>query len=248
MSKRRDKRVSQDDEDEAREIIKSISQNTAQNADTFTIKQKFILNPVHETFYNLCLHDKTKMLLVDGYAGTAKTFLGVKAGLTLLKEKKVEQIVYIRSIVESASKSIGALPGEIDEKFKPWSMPLVEKLNELIPIAASTRLFERGAIKCIPVNFVRGLTFHNSFVIVDEAQNLTKEELITIITRFGQYSRYVVIGDTFQRDIGSHSGFKYIWDRFNDEESQDHGIHTAKFTEDEIVRSPILRFIVKKLT
>lgn len=244
MSKRRDKRVPQEENEEAHEIIKSISQNT----DNFVIKQKFILNPVHETFYNLCLHDKTKMLLVDGPAGSAKTFLAAKAGLTLLKEKKVDQIVYIRSIVESASKSIGALPGEVDEKFKPWSMPLVEKLNELIPTATATRLFEREAIKCIPVNFVRGLTFHNSFVIVDEAQNLTKEELITILTRFGQYSKYVVIGDTFQRDIGSHSGFMHIWHRFNDEESQDVGIHTARFTEHEIVRSPILRFIVRKLT
>lgn len=244
MAKKRDKRIPQEENDEAREIIKSI----AQNSESFIIKQKFTLNPVHETFYNLCLHDKTKMLLVDGPAGTCKTFLAVKAGLTLLKEKKVDQIVYIRSIVESASKSIGALPGEVDEKFKPWSMPLIEKLSELIPPSVQTRLFEREAIKCIPVNFVRGLTFHNSFVIVDEAQNLTREELITILTRFGQHTQYVVIGDTFQRDIGSHSGFKYIWDRFNDEESQDVGIHTAKFTENEIMRSPILRFIVRKLT
>lgn len=245
MSRKRIKRVIQEDNEEAAEILKSIAQH---NSDAFVIKQKFSLNPRHQTFYDLCMHDKTKMLLVDGPAGSNKTYLSVAAGLTLLKEKRVDQIVYIRSIVESASKSIGALPVEVDEKFKPWSMPLIEKLNELISAGAQAKLFEKGVIKCIPVNFVRGLTFHNSFVIIDEAQNLTKEELITILTRFGQHSHYVVIGDTFQRDIGFHSGFKHIWDRFNDEESENMGIHTARFTEEEIVRSPILRFIVKKLT
>lgn len=243
MSKKRTKRIAQEEID-SNEIMHCIANNSADN---FNIRQKFVLNPVHETFYNLCMIDKTKMLLVDGPAGSCKTFLAVKAGLTLLKEKKVDQIVYIRSIAESASKSIGALPGEVDEKFKPWSMPLIEKLNELVAPNIISRLFEKEQIKCIPVNFVRGLTFHNSFVIVDEAQNLTKDELITILTRFGQYSKYVVIGDTFQRDIGNHSGFVNIWQKFNDVESENQGIHTAKFTENEIMRSAILRFIVQKL-
>lgn len=218
-----------------------------QSVRNFQIKNKFAFNDVHQTFYNLCTDDGTKMVLVDGPAGTAKTYISVMAGLTLLKEKQVNQIVYIRSIVESAHKSIGALPGEIGDKFKPWSLPLLEKLNEVVPTNVANRLIQDEAVRALPVNFVRGLTFHDSFVIVDESQNLTKDELTTILTRFGQRSKYVVIGDTMQRDIGRSSGFSEVYKAFNNEESADHGIHTMTFGENEIVRSQILKFIVKKL-
>jgi phosphate starvation-inducible PhoH-like protein len=218
-----------------------------QSGKGLTIKNKYSLSEVHKSFLDLCLYDKTKMALVDGPAGTAKTYLAVLAALTLYKEKKIDQIVYIRSIVESATKSIGALPGEVDEKFKPWALPMLEKLNELLTPSAATNLITDGVIKCIPVNFVRGLTFHNSFVIIDEAQNLTREELVTILTRFGHNSRYVVVGDSLQKDIGKHSGFKDILRCFDDEESMKQNIHTMTFGESEIVRSMILRFIVRKL-
>lgn len=214
---------------------------------SFEIKQRFALGEAHKTFLDLCLYDKTKMVFVDGVAGTAKSYCAVLAGLTLLKAKKKQNIVYIRSIVESASKSIGALPGEIDEKFKPWSLPLLEKLHEIITEREINDLVEDGAIKCLPVNFVRGLTFHNSVVIIDESQNLTKSEIITILTRFGQNSLYIVIGDSHQRDIGYQSGFADIFNKFDDTESVDHQIHTIKFSESEIVRSQILKFIVRKL-
>lgn len=226
----------------------SVDEPKAYNQKGLYIKQKHTLNDVHKTFLDLCLYEKSKMVLVDGPAGTAKTYLAVFAGLQLLKERQVEQIVYIRSIVESATKSIGALPGEIDEKFKPWSLPMLEKLQELIPVKSQIdSLVTEGQVKCVPVNFVRGLTFHNSFVIIDEAQNMTKEELVTILTRFGQSTRYIVVGDGKQKDIGKLSGFSEILNRFNDEESSDHGIHAMKFGENEIVRSPILKFIVRKL-
>jgi len=213
----------------------------------FYIKNKYTLNDVHKSFVDICLNDKSKMVLVDGPAGTAKTYLAVLSALTLLKEKQIDQIVYIRSIVESATKSIGALPGEIDEKFKPWSLPMLEKMQELIPSGLASTLISEGSVRCVPVNFVRGLTFHDSFVIIDEAQNMTKEELITILTRFGHGSRYVVVGDGNQKDIGKLSGFSEILKRFNDEESVQNGIHVMKFGENEIVRSAILKFIVKKL-
>lgn len=215
---------------------------------TFQVKNQFKFNDVHQTFYNLCTDERTKMVLVDGPAGTAKTYISVMAALSMLKDKHIKQIIYIRSIVESAHKSIGALPGEIDDKFKPWSLPLIEKMNECLPFNITNKLIEEGQVKSIPVNFVRGLTFHDSFVIVDEAQNLTKDELVTILTRFGQRSKYIVIGDSMQRDIGKNSGFASVYNAFNDDESTKHGIHSMTFGENEIVRSPILKFIVKKLS
>jgi phosphate starvation-inducible protein PhoH len=99
----------------------------------------------------------------------------------------------------------------------------------------------------MPVNFVRGLTFRDSVVIVDESQNLTFQELTTILTRFGENSKYIVIGDSFQSDIGAKNGFTKIRNAFNDDESESQGIHSFIFTENEVVRSQILKFIVKKL-
>lgn len=124
---------------------------------------------------------------------------------------------------------------------------MLDKLHELVAPTVASSLIEEGLIKCIPVNFVRGLTFHDSLVIIDEAQNLTKSEIVTILTRFGHNSRYVVIGDTQQSDIGNKSGFPDIVRCFDDEESQDNNIHVCKFGENEIVRSQILKFIVRKL-
>jgi phosphate starvation-inducible PhoH-like protein len=247
MSKKRRLRRSLEDLDDLDEVLHP-SENASTNAKGgLGIRNKYTLNQVHQTFFDLCVYNKTKMVFVDGSAGTAKTYIAVLAGLTLLQTKQVKQIVYIRSIVESATKSIGALPGEVDEKFKPWSLPMLDKLHELVTPTVASSLIEEGLIKCIPVNFVRGLTFHDSLVIIDEAQNLTKSEIVTILTRFGHNSRYVVIGDTQQSDIGNKSGFPDIVRCFDDEESQENNIHVCKFGENEIVRSQILKFIVRKL-
>lgn len=212
----------------------------------FAIKNKYTLNDIHKTFLDLCLYEKTKMVFVDGPAGTAKTYLAVLAALNLLQQKKIKKIVYIRSIVESAEKSIGALPGELDEKFKPWSLPMLDKLHELLTDAATDALLNNGTVQCIPVNFVRGLTFHDSVVIVDESQNLSRKELVSILTRFGHNSRFIIAGDLKQNDIAK-SGYKEVLDRFNDDESVENHIHCVHFGQNEIVRSHILKFIVRKL-
>ena len=213
----------------------------------FKIQNKFKLNDVHNSFLQMLMYDQTKMVFVDGPAGTAKTYLAVLAGLQMLKTKSINNIVYIRSIVESASKSMGSLPGELQEKFQPWSLPLMEKLDELVGPKIGGDLMRDNFVKCMPVNFVRGLTFRDSVVIVDEAQNMNAAELTTILTRFGENSKYIIIGDSFQADIGNKSGFSKIRHVFNNEESEEQGIHTFLFTENEVVRSQILKFIVKKL-
>lgn len=213
----------------------------------FKIEYKFAANDTHKSFVGVMLKPDTKMVLVDGPAGTAKTFLATYGGLCLLKKHAIDEIVYIRSIVESASQKMGSLPGEVDDKFAPWSMPLVEKLDELTGITVRKNLIERGFAHCVPVNFVRGLTFNNSFVIVDEAQNLTTGELTTILTRFGEGSKFVIVGDSRQSDINTRSGFAPVKKCFDNKQSEDNQIYTFDFTDDDIVRSEILKFIVKQL-
>ena len=213
----------------------------------FNIRKPFYFKPKHAEFYNIIGDNTTNMALVDGPAGTAKTYIAVYAALEMLREQEgIEKIVYIRSIVESADKSLGSLPGEIDDKFSPYMMPLIEKVTEICGPGTCTMLKSKGLIDAIPVNFVRGLTFNKTCVIVDEAQNLTKGELITIMTRFGRKSKYIICGDCNQSDI-RQSGFKDVFDKFTGEDSEAQGICTTKFGINEIVRSKILRFICKKL-
>lgn len=197
-------------------------------------------------FYHLTQNPKTNMVLVDGVAGSAKTQVAVYGALELLKNRQVDRIIYVRTIVESSSRSLGALPGELDDKFLYYSMPLIDKLNEMTSVSTYKSLMEQEYIKAIPVNFARGLTFHNSAVIVDESQNFSKKELGTILSRFGRGSKYFVIGDTNQADTPD-SGFGEVYNAFDQEFSRKNEIHCLKFDHTDIVRSPILRHITQIL-
>lgn len=214
----------------------------------FNVKNKFDFTQNQKKFILTLLAEDTKVVFADGFAGTAKTYLSVFGGLTLLAANKMEQIIYLRSVVESANQKIGHLPGMLEEKFAPYSLPLIDKLDELVTKTTANSLFKKEYIKCLPVNFTRGLTFNKSVVIIDEAQNLTKQELITILTRFGQGSRYVVIGDSNQSDINGKSGFSSIIKAFDNDISKDQGISTFYFGSDDIVRSKILKHIVHVLS
>jgi phosphate starvation-inducible PhoH-like protein len=226
---------------EATEIEASLQKNWLFN---FKIKKPFHFNDNHKQFYDCIKGENTNMVFVDGPAGSAKSYIAVLAALELLKDSKTKGITYIRSVIESASRSIGALPGEVDDKFLPYAMPLIEKVKEVTDDSTCNFLQSNNIIHAVPVNFVRGLTFNDSIVIVDEAQNLTKSEIVTILTRFGKNTKYVVCGDLNQSDIGKLSGYKDIFTRFNNQRCVDNNIHTFKFGESEIVRSKILRFIV----
>lgn len=229
-------------------ITESIEKNSKKDIHcNFNIYNKFKFNDVHQSFVDLVSLDKTKMVFIDGPAGSAKSYLSVYVGLKMLKAKQIDQIIYIRSIIESSSKSIGAIKGFLDEKFEPYTGAIKQKLEELVGNKVGEELIKNEYIKCMPVNFIRGLTFRNSLVIVDESQNLDNKEITTILTRFGENSKFVIIGDSFQADIGTKSGFSKIRQAFDDEESEQKGIHSFIFSENEIVRSEILKFIIKKL-
>ena len=213
----------------------------------FKIDQKFHLNDHHKAFVEQAVDDSSQIMFCDGPAGSSKTYLAVYVALSMLRDKKIDEIVYIRSIVESATRKLGSLPGEVDEKFKPWSIPLIEKCDELVGKQVTEMLFNSDYLKSIPVNFLRGSTFMNNVVIVDEAQNLEHSELVTILTRFGKNCKLFVIGDSLQSDI-QKSGFEKIMKAFDTDDSHTEGIHAFHFTEDDITRSKLLKFIVKVIS
>ena len=194
------------------------------------------------------LRDKnTKLVFISGPAGTSKTYTSILAGLHLINDKRVSEMVYIRSAVESSDSKLGFLPGEMDDKMLPYIQPLIDKLEELLPRCDIEKLKAEERIHGAPVNFLRGLNWNAKCIVADEAQNMTRRELITLITRVGEFSKLYVCGDPDQSDINGKSGFASIINLFNDDESRANGIHIFTFDEEDVVRSGLVKFILKKL-
>jgi phosphate starvation-inducible PhoH-like protein len=205
------------------------------------------LTEKQKQFLELAMDKNTKMIFISGPAGTSKTYVSIMAALQLLNLKKVSDLIYLRSAVESSESKIGFLPGEANEKMAPYMQPLLEKLTELLPKAEIDILEKDGRVSSIPIGFLRGLNWNAKCIIADEAQNMTQKELITLITRTGEFSKVFIIGDPEQTDIGNKSGFTKVLNIFDDSESKENGIFTFKFTEDDIVRSGLVKYIIKKI-
>jgi phosphate starvation-inducible PhoH-like protein len=205
------------------------------------------LTEKQKKFLELALNKETKIIFVSGPAGTSKTFLAVLASLKLLNQKRMSDILYIRSAVESADSKIGFLPGDGHEKLAPYMQPLLDKLSELLPKCDVDYLQKEERLDSIPIGFLRGLNWNAKCIIVDEAQNITLKELITTITRTGEFSKVFILGDPDQTDIGAKSGFIKLMNAFDDENSRENGIYTFKFDEDDVVRSGLVKFIIKKI-
>lgn len=196
---------------------------------------------------DLILNKETKVVFVSGPAGTSKTFCAILSALQLISDRKVSDIIYVRSLIESAEKSMGHLKGSEFEKLHPYTLPLMDKLGELLPKGESDMLLKEQRVCGQYVGFLRGQSFSAQFLLIDETQNFTFNEIFTTLTRIGQFSKMVLCGDETQSDIGNKSGFTKMISIFDDEESRSNGIHCFKFTESDIVRSEIVKFIVKKV-
>jgi len=221
---------------------------------TDSLKAKFVVRGKKITdkqrrFLDLCTDLETKVVFVSGPAGSTKTYMAVMSALRILQKDEELDLLYVRTAIESADKGLGALPGTLEDKFNPYMAPLEDKLIELLPPTNSLKddLVESGRVQAMPINFLRGASWNNKVVIADESQNFSFKELVTLITRIGDNSKLFICGDPMQSDINGKSGFKPMFDLFNDEESRENGIHTFVFTERDILRSKILKFIVKKL-
>jgi phosphate starvation-inducible protein PhoH and related proteins len=214
--------------------------------DSITIFERDDLTDKQKSFIELVMDRDTKIVFVNGPAGTSKTFLSVYCGLHLLNEKKVSDLMYFRTIIESG-KSLGSLPGELNDKFAPFMGPLLDKLEELTPKCDIQRLTKEERVVAKPINYLRGASFNVKFLLADEAQNFTFEELTTLVTRYGKFSKMIVCGDTRQSDIGNRSGFGAFYDMFNKEHHKQAGIHTFEFDKSDIVRSELLKLICETI-
>ena len=201
-------------------------------------------------FFKIALSKDTTVVFVDGPAGTAKSLLAVYCGLQLLNMKVISDIMYLRSAVESSESKLGFLPGSAEDKLLFYNMPFLDKLDELLPNTRIEKLQSEGRISMFPVNFARGMNWTNKCVILDEAQNSTVKEITTVLTRLGKGTKCFVLADPMQTDLRIErlcGGFESLYNIFTDQESQAMGIHTFKFTEEDIMRSKLCKFLVKKI-
>ena len=182
------------------------------------------------------------LVIAIGPAGTGKTYLAVAAAVGHLTEKKVERIILCRPAVEAGEK-LGFLPGDMAEKVDPYFRPLYDALYHLLDRDRANAQMERGAIEIAPLAFMRGRTLNNSFVILDEAQNTTSEQMKMFLTRLGNNSKAVINGDITQVDLppGRTSGLI---------EAQTFvasvpGIRFVHFDESDVVRHPLVQGIIK---
>jgi phosphate starvation-inducible protein PhoH and related proteins len=177
-----------------------------------------------------------------GPGGTGKTFLAVAMALTYLMEKSVSRIVLTRPAVEAGEK-LGFLPGDIEEKINPYLRPLYDALHILLDSEKIQRFMEDGTIEIAPLAFMRGRTLSDAFIILDEAQNTTSEQMKMFLTRIGMRSKAVITGDVTQIDLpyGRGSGLVEAKNVLGDVE----GIIFCYFNEKDVVRHRLVRLIIK---
>ena len=177
-----------------------------------------------------------------GPAGTGKTYLAVASAVSALEAELVSRIVLVRPIVE-AGERLGFLPGDIAQKVHPYLQPLYDALYEMMGFEKVNQLMERGVIELLPLAYMRGRSLNDSFIILDEAQNTTIEQMKMFLTRIGFNSRAVVTGDVTQIDLANHreSGLINAIDVLKDVE----GIHFSYFKTTDIVRHILVQRIVE---
>jgi phosphate starvation-inducible PhoH-like protein len=181
------------------------------------------------------------MVVSVGPAGTGKTYLAVAMAASALLEKRVKRLVLARPAVEAGEK-LGFLPGDLAEKVNPYLRPLHDALYDILGFEKVSRMMERGMIEVAPLAFMRGRTLNDSFVILDEAQNTTTEQMKMFLTRIGFHSKAVVTGDITQIDLPKNvtSGLKEALEVLRGVE----GIGFVSFDERDVVRHPLVQKIV----
>src|SRR5512133_3227729 len=176
-----------------------------------------------------------------GPAGTGKTYLAVAMALAALREGKVGRIILTRPAVE-AGEALGFLPGDLYEKIAPYLRPLHDALHDMLPSEDIQKHMERGVIEIAPLAYMRGRTLNNAFIILDEAQNSTTEQMFMFLTRLGINSKAVITGDETQIDLPAHkhSGLLEAHRALRHIE----GISIVEFTKRDVVRHPLVQRII----
>ncbi|CAM4421591.1 PhoH family protein [Corallococcus exiguus] len=177
-----------------------------------------------------------------GPAGTGKTYLAMAMAVAFLQERKVKRIILARPAVEAGEK-LGFLPGDLAEKVNPYLRPLYDALHDMMAVERAQSLVEQGVVEVAPLAFMRGRTLNDAFVILDEAQNTTVEQMKMFLTRLGYNSKAVITGDVTQVDLptGKLSGLNHARSVLKNID----GIHFSEFSDVDVVRHPLVQEVIR---
>ena len=197
-------------------------------------RQKEFQNSIREKEITIC----------TGLAGSGKTFLALYNALKLL-EKGYKKIILVKSVTTVPEEEIGFIPGSIDQKMQPFIMSYTGNLQKLVGEKETEQLFKDKIVEVLPLAYIRGINIDDSIVILDELQNLTLNTFKSIITRIGNNSKYIIMGDTEQIDMKdkSKSSLIKVIELFKDSNI----VGTVKFTDDDCVRNPIIPYLLDKI-
>lgn len=189
----------------------------------------------------MCAIDSRQLTFGLGPAGTGKTYICTRMACDMLDNKEIDKIIVTRPAVEASDGGMGFLPGDIHEKFAPYFAPFKAVFEEVWGPGKTEYLIKAGVIEIAPLEYIRGLTFKNAFVILDEAQNTTPGQMKLFLTRLGEDAKVVINGDISQKDIPGQSGLE---DAVNRLQGLNKYVYVHEFTEEDIVRSGIVKEIL----
>lgn len=190
------------------------------------------------------LNDSTDVVVVSGPAGTGKTYLAMIAAIKAYREGKCNNIILTRPAVSVDDEKHGFLPGDLTAKMEPWTRPLMDVLKEFYSVKELTYMLEEQIIEIAPLAFMRGRTFKNCWIILDEGQNSTPAQLKMLLTRIGQNSKIIITGDTDQTDRKTaDNGLLDLYHKLKKHPVQ--GIDSCEFTVKDVQRHHIIEKVLK---
>jgi len=208
------------------------------------LKQKVVLQPknlAQETYIDALQNPDLTVVFAVGAAGTGKTYLATMWAIHQLKTGQCDKIVISRPNVAVDDKDIGFLPGDIMAKMAPWTRPVLDVFEEYFSVKEITSMIEDNVIEMVPLAYIRGRTFKNAVVLLDEAQNTTRNSMLSALTRIGENCRMVVTGDIKQSDRGASNGLTDFLERF----SRSQEIAVCHFGPQHVERHPVISEILK---
>ena len=239
-SRRRNNQLSEQDIQEIEEFVYSRNveeekflQTMSINIKCKTENQKKLVNSIKQNEITIC----------SGLPGSGKTFLSCAEALKLIKTRpKYKRLVLVKSITPLKNEEIGHLPGDLKEKMAPIMESFTDNIRKLIGKTRMEKLIELGVIEIVPIAFARGRSIDNSIILIDEAQNISLDNIRTLMTRIGDNSKMVIMGDVKQKDIRNKkdSSLEIVLNKFNDVEG--FGCVELRSPED-VVRNPIIKIV-----
>ncbi|BCJ91751.1 phosphate starvation protein PhoH [Terrihabitans soli] len=186
----------------------------------------------------------SEMTIAKGPAGTGKTYVASVWAIEELAAGRIDKIILSRPTITIDNEQIGFLPGTLEKKMEPWTAPIFDAFRERVGQERTLNFLKDGAIQIVPFAFMRGRTFKNAVVLIDEAQNMSIEQAKALVTRIGENARYIISGDVTQSDRQGTSGLQFLIAKI---EARRLPVPVINFTSRDVVRSPLCRLWVEAI-